>query len=55
MGDDRFLFASDIPHWDSEFPKNLTSLREHPRLSRASKEKLLYHNARALFGLGTPA
>jgi predicted TIM-barrel fold metal-dependent hydrolase len=55
VGDDRFLFASDIPHWDSEFPKNLTSLREHPALSRASKEKLLYRNARALFGLGTPA
>ena len=23
VGDDHFLYASDIPHWDGEFPKNL--------------------------------
>ncbi len=53
LGDEHFLYASDIPHWDNEFPKNLVRLREHPRLSRESKEKILYHNAQALFGLGT--
>jgi len=22
LGDDHFLYASDVPHWDGEFPKN---------------------------------
>jgi len=43
---------SDFPHWDSEFPKNLEKLWNHPGLSRDTKEKILYHNARAYFGLG---
>ena len=55
VGDDHFLYATDIPHWDNEFPASLTEIREHPRLSRESKEKILYRNARTLFGLGTPA
>jgi uncharacterized protein len=55
VGDDHFLFASDIPHWDSDFPNNLVGLRTHPRLSRETKEKILYRNAQALFGLGTQA
>jgi uncharacterized protein len=55
VGDDHFLFASDIPHWDSDFPNNLVGLRTHPKLSRETKEKILYRNAEALFGLGAPA
>ncbi len=55
LGDDHFLYASDIPHWDNEFPKNLEELWHRPDLSRETKEKILYHNARALFGLGVPA
>ena len=55
IGDDHFLYASDIPHWDNEFPENLEAIRNHPRLSRETKEKVLYRNAQALFGLGAPA
>jgi predicted TIM-barrel fold metal-dependent hydrolase len=55
VGDDHFLYASDIPHWDNEFPKNLIELRAHPDLSRETKEKILYRNAQALFGLGSRA
>jgi predicted TIM-barrel fold metal-dependent hydrolase len=55
VGADHFLYASDIPHWDNEFPKNLIELRKHPDLSRETKEKILYRNAQALFGLGAPA
>jgi predicted TIM-barrel fold metal-dependent hydrolase len=57
VGDDHFLYASDIPHWDHEFPESLDAIRNHPRLSQVTKEKLLYRNAQALFGLGsaTPA
>jgi predicted TIM-barrel fold metal-dependent hydrolase len=53
VGDDHFLYASDIPHWDNEFPRNLRALREHPQLTRETKEKILYRNAQTLFGLGT--
>jgi predicted TIM-barrel fold metal-dependent hydrolase len=53
VGDDHFLYASDIPHWDNEFPRNLRALREHPELARETKEKILYRNAQTLFGLGT--
>jgi predicted TIM-barrel fold metal-dependent hydrolase len=55
IGDDHFLYASDIPHWDNEFPESLEEVRNHPRLSRETKEKLLYRNAQALFGLGAAA
>ena len=59
VGAEHFLYASDIPHWDNEFPKNLIELREHPGLSRETKEKILYRNAQTLFGVGartaTPA
>jgi predicted TIM-barrel fold metal-dependent hydrolase len=55
VGDDHFLYASDIPHWDNEFPKNLEELWARPDLSADTKEKILHRNARALFGLGVPA
>jgi predicted TIM-barrel fold metal-dependent hydrolase len=55
LGDDHFMYASDIPHWDGGFPKNLDQIWEHPGLSRETKEKILYHNARAYYGLQTPA
>jgi predicted TIM-barrel fold metal-dependent hydrolase len=51
LGNDHFMYASDIPHWDGGFPKNLEELWAHPDLSRETKEKLLYHNARAFYGL----
>jgi predicted TIM-barrel fold metal-dependent hydrolase len=54
VGDDHFLYATDIPHWDNEFPESLEEIRQHPRLSRESKEKILYRNAQTLFGLGAP-
>ncbi len=55
VGDDHFLYATDVPHWDNEFPESLETLRAHPRLSDETKAKLLYRNAQALFGLGAAA
>jgi uncharacterized protein len=55
VGDDHFVYASDIPHWDGEFPGNLNGIREHQGLSRETKEKVLYHNSRAFFGLKSPS
>jgi predicted TIM-barrel fold metal-dependent hydrolase len=51
---EHFVYASDIPHWDGEFPENLDGIRDHRALSRETKEKVLYHNARAFFGLEAP-
>jgi hypothetical protein len=38
VGDDHFLYASDAPHWDGEFPKNLKYLWNHPDLSQKPRE-----------------
>jgi predicted TIM-barrel fold metal-dependent hydrolase len=51
LGAEHFLYASDIPHWDNEFPANLHALRNHSRISEGDKEKILYSNAKALFDL----
>jgi predicted TIM-barrel fold metal-dependent hydrolase len=51
VGSDHFLFASDIPHWDCEFPGNLQHIRNDAALSKEVKEKILYKNAKRLFNL----
>jgi len=51
VGAEHFLYASDIPHWDNEFPENLHDLRRHRQLSDDAKEKILYKNAKELFAL----
>jgi predicted TIM-barrel fold metal-dependent hydrolase len=51
VGAEHFLYASDIPHWDNEFPHNLIDLRNHKQLSNETKEKILYKNAKELFSL----
>jgi len=49
VGADHFLYASDIPHWDNEFPHNLHDLQNHKQLSNETKEKILYKNTKELF------
>ena len=51
VGAEHFLFASDVPHWDCEFPGNLQHIRNHPVLSDGVKEQILYKNAKRLFNL----
>jgi uncharacterized protein len=51
VGAERFLYASDIPHGDNEFPENLHDPREHRELSDDAKENILYKNAKELFSL----
>ncbi|HUC97609.1 MAG TPA: amidohydrolase family protein [Candidatus Polarisedimenticolaceae bacterium] len=51
VGAEHFLYASDIPHWDNEFPENLIDLRDHRHLSDDAKRKILYENAKELFAL----
>jgi hypothetical protein len=49
-----FLCAFDIPRWDGDFPRNHKYLWNHPDLSRKTKEKIAYHNAKEYFQLDRP-
>ena len=51
VGDKHFLYASDIPHWDNEFPHSLEQLWEHPDLSDATKQRILHDNALDLYAV----
>ncbi|NIO09030.1 MAG: amidohydrolase family protein, partial [Deltaproteobacteria bacterium] len=51
-GAEHFVYASDIPHWDNEFPENLHFLRKTQTLSDDVKQKILYQNGKQLFGVG---
>jgi predicted TIM-barrel fold metal-dependent hydrolase len=51
VGDDHFLYATDIPHWDSEFPENLENVKKREDLTEETKNKILYENAKALYGI----
>jgi hypothetical protein len=51
VGEDHFVYATDVPHWDCEFPENLHHIQERADLSERAKSKILYDNARALYGL----
>ena len=51
LGDDHFLYATDIPHWDTEFPDNLRMVQTRKDLSDETKNKLLYDNAKALYSI----
>jgi predicted TIM-barrel fold metal-dependent hydrolase len=49
IGDEHFVYATDIPHWDTEFPENLENVQKRKDLSDETKNKLLYENAKALY------
>jgi len=51
IGAEHFMFASDIPHWDCEFPGNLNELRATNSLTAEQKEQILYGNAKMFFRL----
>ena len=51
IGVEHFVFATDVPHWDCEFPGNLRHLRGHRGISAEQKERILYTNAKELFNI----
>jgi predicted TIM-barrel fold metal-dependent hydrolase len=51
LGAQHFMYASDVPHWDNEFPESLQQLWEHPQLSDDTKRKILHDNAATLYAL----
>jgi uncharacterized protein len=51
VGIEHFVFATDVPHWDCEFPGNLRHLRGHRGITTEQKQRILYGNAKELFNL----
>ncbi len=51
LGPDFILYASDYPHWDSEWPESTRPLRQRSDLSAAVKEKIFGVNATRFYGL----
>ena len=51
LGDDSFVYASDFPHWDGEFPENIQSLLAREDLSEEQRVKVTRTNALRLYGL----
>jgi predicted TIM-barrel fold metal-dependent hydrolase len=51
LGNDIIFYASDVPHWDHDFPENIRELASREDLSVESKRKILYENTRRLYEL----
>lgn len=53
LGPDFIMYASDYPHWDSEWPESTRALRERPDLTVDVKAKILGANAERFYRLPT--
>jgi predicted TIM-barrel fold metal-dependent hydrolase len=52
LGPNFIMYASDYPHWDSDFPHSTRPLRERTDLTAETKTKVLGANAARFYGLG---
>ena len=55
VGDTQLLYASDYPHWDSDWPNTVKTVRERTDLTDEQKRKVLGENALRFYGMGVPA
>jgi predicted TIM-barrel fold metal-dependent hydrolase len=52
LGDASLIFASDYPHWDSDFPGTVQEARQHAKpLGDESTNRVLGENAKRLYAL----
>ena len=51
LGDDIFVYASDFPHWDAEFPGNIENLMQRTDITEEQRAKVTRENAINLYGL----
>ncbi len=51
LGPNFILYASDYPHWDSDFPNSTRPLRTRTDLDDAVRARILGENARVFYGL----
>ncbi|MCQ3812050.1 MAG: amidohydrolase, partial [Acidimicrobiia bacterium] len=50
IGSDIIVWASDYPHWDSEFPTSVTGVTGRPDLDDHTKQAIFEVNPKRLFG-----
>jgi predicted TIM-barrel fold metal-dependent hydrolase len=51
LGADKIMYASDYPHWDSDFPRTVAPIRDRPTLSDATKAAVLGGTAARFYGV----
>lgn len=51
FGDECIMYASDYPHWDTEWPNTARPIIQRKDLTEKSKERILAANALAFYGL----
>ena len=51
VGWDRFLFASDYPHWDGDWPESTAHLRRRADISEDARIQIAGENARRFYRL----
>ena len=54
LGEDNILYASDYPHWDSEWPHTVDELMKRDDLTARVKAKILGQNALQFYDLKAP-
>ena len=54
VGEDNILYASDYPHWDSEWPHTVDELMKRDDLNARVKTKILGQNALRFYDLKAP-
>jgi len=54
LGTQSVVFASDYPHWDSEFPDSVRRIADRVDLTDAEKVAVLEANARRVYGWEVP-
>ena len=51
LGDAILFYASDVPHWDHDFPESLREAKERADVSPETRRKIVAENARRLYAL----
>jgi len=51
VGEDNFVYSTDFPHYDSEFPHANEELLNNPALSDQLKRKILWDNCARLYNI----
>jgi predicted TIM-barrel fold metal-dependent hydrolase len=51
VGEDQLLYASDYPHWDTEWPHTVSTLLDRDDMTPTLKRKILSENALRFYGI----
>jgi len=49
FGDGCMMYASDYPHWDTEWPHTVTQVVRRKDISDSTKQKILADNAKRFY------